>query len=316
MALVPIKELFDHAIQNGYTVGAYNVFNLDTLTAVLQAAEKENSPVIVQLSMGSRKYQPYFAAFVECVKLFCNSVSVPVALNHDHCQTVSQVLEAIEFGFPSVMYDGSHETYEDNVMNTKKIVEYAHEHGVWVEAELGKMAGFEDDVFAQSTQFTDPQQAVEFIAQTGCDSLAVSVGTSHGGVAGDSNLVLHFDVLSAIRSAIPANYPLVLHGAASVPENLVNAINAQGANVPQMRNCSEEDIRAAAAFGVVKANMDVDNHLCYSEAIRRKLHQITEKYDPRQYLKPAREAFEAQVRHKMKNVSCSSGKNWLKEQLL
>ena len=313
MALVTMKRLFDHAMKEKYTVGAYNVFNLDTLVAVLQAAEKEDSPVIVQLSMGSREYQPYFETFVRCVKLYAEAVHVPVGLNHDHCKTVEIAKEAIDYGIPSVMFDGSHLPFEENVASTREIVRYAHECGAWVEAELGKMAGFEDEVFAESTQFTDPHQAAEFIRLTGCDSLAVSVGTSHGGVAGDSSLKLHFDVLEAIRSAIPESYPLVLHGAASVPEELVRAINAQGAHVPQMRNCTEADISASAAYGVVKTNMDVDNHLCYSAAIRQKLGEITEKYDPRMYLKPAREAFETEVRHKMKNVSQSSGKNWLKE---
>ena len=184
MALVTMKRLFDHAMKEKYTVGAYNVFNLDTLVAVLQAAEKEDSPVIVKLSMGSRKYQPYFETFVRCVKLYAEAVHVPVGLNHDHCKTVENAKEAIDYGIPSVMFDGSHLPFEENVASTREIVRYAHECGAWVEAELGKMAGFEDEVFAESTQFTDPHQAAEFIRLTGCDSLAVSVGTSHGGVAG------------------------------------------------------------------------------------------------------------------------------------
>ena len=190
MALVTMKRLFDHAMKEKYTVGAYNVFNLDTLVAVLQAAEKEDSPVIVQLSMGSREYQPYFETFVRCVKLYAEAVHVPVGLNHDHCKTVENAKEAIDYGIPSVMFDGSHLSFEENVASTREIVRYAHECGAWVEAELGKMAGFEDEVFAESTQFTDPHQAAEFIRLTGCDSLAVSVGTSHGGVAGDSSLKL------------------------------------------------------------------------------------------------------------------------------
>ncbi len=312
MALVPMKALFEDAMKRKYTVGAYNIFNLDTMVAVLQAAEKEESPVILQLSMGSRKYQPYFSTFVQCVRMYAEAVTVPVGINHDHCKTVENAKEAVDYGIPSVMFDGSHLPFDENVRLTREVVRYAHSHDAWVEAELGRMAGFEDEVFGESTQFTDPQMAARFIAETGCDSLAVSVGTSHGGVLEDHPLPLHFEVLDAIRRAVPEGYPLVLHGAASVPEDLVAAINAQGAQVRQMRNCTEEDISRAAAYGVVKANMDVDNHLCYSAMIRRKQREILEKYDPRMYLKPAREAFEEEVRHKMKEVSRSSGKNWLK----
>ncbi len=313
MCLVTMKQLFQHALIEKYTVGAFNVFNIDTLTAVLQAAEQENSPVIIQVSMGSRNYQRYFQAFVEAVKLYAQAVNVPVGLNHDHCQTVQNAIEAIDYGIPSVMFDGSHETLEDNIMHTRAVVEYAHAHHCWVEAELGKLPGFEDDVFSDSAAFTDPQMAAEFIARSGCDSLAVSVGTSHGGVNAQGDMPFHFEVLAAIRKAIPQDFPLVLHGAASLPVHLVEEINLQGAHVPQMRNCSEHDISGAAAYGVVKANMDVDNHLAYSAMIRQKLNEITDKYDPRLYLKPAREAFAMEVRHKMANVVHSSGKNWLKE---
>ena len=313
MALTDMGELFRHAMEEGYIVGAYNVFNLDTLIAVLRAAEREDSPVIVQLSMGSRKYQPYFSTFVQCVRLYAEAVSVPVGLNHDHCKAPENAIEAVDMGLPSVMFDGSHLSIEENIRHTREIAEYAHAHGVWVEAELGRMAGFEDDVFADSTQFTDPEAAAEFIRRTGCDSLAVSVGTSHGGVLADGPLPLHFEVLSAIRAAIPTGYPLVLHGAASVPENLVREINRQGAEVPQMRNCTEEDIAQSATYGVVKANMDVDNHLRYSAVIRQMQRENLDKYDPRLYLKPARDAFEDEVRHKIQCVSRSSGKNWLKE---
>ena len=314
MALVDMNALFRYAMKGQYTVGAYNVFNLDTLIAVLQAAEAENSPVIVQVSMGCRKYQTDFSTFVQCVKLYADKAQVPVGFNHDHCISVDHAKEAIDYGIPSVMFDGSHLSFDENVQATCKIVKYAHSKGASVEAELGKMAGFEDDVFADSTEFTRPEAAARFIKLTGCDSLAVSVGTSHGGVLGDAPLTMHFEILSEIRRAIPDGFPLVLHGAASLPEALVEAVNLQGGEVPQMRNCSEEDISAAAKYGVVKANMDVDNHLCYTETIRRTLNEIRDRYDPRLYLKPAREAFMEEVRHKMRCVSMSSGRNWLGEE--
>jgi len=310
MALVQIDKMMRRAVDEGYITGAFNVFNLDTLVAVLEAAQSENSPVIVQVSMGSRKYQPYFSAFLESVKLFAREVKIPVALNHDHCQTVEHALEAIDLGVGSVMFDGSHLSFEENAAKTKKVADYAHARGAFVEAELGRLPGFEDEVFAQSAQFTKPELAATFIRLTGCDALAVSVGTSHGGVNASGDMPLHFEVLADIRKAIGPEFPLVLHGAASLPEELVQEVNRWGANVPQMRNCSEQDIAKAAAYGVYKANMDVDNHLAYTAAVRQNLIRVTEKYDPRSYLKAGREAFALEVRHKLRNVCHSSGKAW------
>lgn len=221
--------------------------------------------------------------------------------------------EAIDYGIPSVMFDGSHLPFEENVASTREIVRYAHECGAWVEAELGKMAGFEDEVFAESTQFTDPHQAAEFIRLTGCDSLAVSVGTSHGGVAGDSSLKLHFDVLEAIRARFPKAIRWCSTARASVPEELVRRLTHRAR---MCRRCAtaQKRIFPRRRLTVWLRPTWMWTIIC---AIRprcaRSSAKITEKYDPRMYLKPAREAFETEVRHKMKNVSQSSGKNWLKE---
>ena len=310
MALVQINEMMRHSLADHYITGAFNVFNIDTLVAVLQAAQAENSPVIVQLSMGFRKYQPYFSAFVKAVKIFASTVDVPVALNHDHCQNIENAKEAIDLEIGSVMFDGSHLSFEDNVASTRQVVEYAHSHHAFVEAELGKLPGFENEVFVQNAQFTDPVMAEKFIRLTGCDALAVSVGTSHGGVSAETDMPLHFDVLAAIRKAISPTFPLVLHGAASLSEELVQEVNRWGAHVSQMRNCCENDIAKAAAYGVYKANMDVDNQLAFTAAVRQQLLEVTEKYDPRGYLKVGREAFTQEVRHKIRNVCHSNGKAW------
>lgn len=314
MALVQINEMMRRAIHGHYITGAFNVFNLDTLVAVLEAAQAENSPVIVQFSMGSRKYQPYFPAFVEAVKGFARAVEVPVSLNHDHCQRIESAREAIDLGIGSVMFDGSHLSFEDNMASTRQIADYAHAKGAFVEAELGMLPGFEDEVFAENARFTDPELAARFIRETGCDALAVSVGTSHGGVHASSDMPLHFEVLARIREAIGPAFPLVLHGAASLPERLIQEVNRWGAQVPQMRNCAEADIARSAVYGVYKANMDVDNQLAYTAAVRKNLQEITEKYDPRGYLRMGREAFSQEVRHKLREVCHSSGKAWSGEE--
>ena len=244
--------------------------------------------------------------YVEMLRRLADKYEVPFFIQHDHCPTVEACKEAIEAGCQSVMFDGSHLPYEDNVEQTKEIVEYAHKRNIWVEAELGCLPGFEDFVFAEKAVYTNPQKAKEFIALTGCDALAVAVGTSHGGVRGDDYLPLDLELMKKIAAEKPG-YPFVLHGAASLPPELITACNEQGGKVEYLRNCSEESIAAAVKAGAKKVNMDVDNFLVYTTEVRKFLNEKPSIYDPRKYLKPAEEAFQREVMHKMLKVLGSSG---------
>ncbi len=310
MPIVKMKEIYADAYKNRYITGAFNVFNLDTMHAVLQAAEKENSPVILQVSMGARKYVPSLELFVKMMKMMGEAVRVPVGINHDHCTGIQAAKEAVDAGFGSVMFDGSHLDFEQNITATREVVEYAKAKGVSVEAELGCLPGFEDEVFAENAVFTDPLMAREFVDRTGCDFLAIAVGTSHGGVLSKEPLPLHFNILKKIHDTIP-EVPLVLHGAASLPDELIAYVNRYGGAIPNIKNCSEEDISKCGAYGICKANMDVDNFLAFTGTVRKILMENPDKYDPRIYLKQARTAFEDEVRHKIKQVNLSAGHNWL-----
>lgn len=310
MALVGMAPLLKDALQQNYTVGAFNFFNFDMLHAILQAAEEEQSPVIIQLCMSTHGYMKNFSRFVSLVKQYCEDYSIPIALNHDHCPTLEDAKFAIDCGFPSVMFDGSHMSFEENVKATKEIVAYAHNHGACVEAELGCVPGFEDMVFAESAVLTDPDLAKTFVEQTGCDALAISVGTAHGGVKTTQHLPIYFDRLEEIARRIP-NQPLVLHGAASLPAELFACINRWGGSVEQMRICSEEDISKCTQYHVCKANMDVDNFMVYTAAIRQYLTEEPQEYNPGALLKYAEAAFQKEVQHKMRNVTLSSEHNWL-----
>jgi len=305
--LITPKELFAHCLSEGYMAGAFNVFNLDSLFAVLEAAKRENSPVIVQLSGGSKKYSADPCFLTETIISAAGRCEIPVMFQHDHCMSLAECRRMISWGIPSVMYDGSHLSLEENKANTAELVEYAHSKGVWVEAEIGRLPGFEDEVFSDENLFTDPETAAAFVAATGCDSLAVAVGTSHGGILSDTSLPFQRERLKAIQKVLPA-YPLVLHGGASLDKVLIDGVNAQGAAVPYMRNVSEPDIASCKGLGVVKVNMDVDNFMVFTTAVRKSITQQPDKYDPRIYLGQGWEAFGAQVRHKMRNVLGSSGR--------
>ena len=305
--LVQPRDLFPGCLKENYMIGAFNVFNLDTATAVLEAAAGEHSPAILQVSMGARRYAASLPLFIEVLRLCIEHYDVPVILHHDHCPSVEACKEAIDMGFPSVMFDGSHLPFEENVKATREVTAYAHKRNRWVEAELGSIPGFEDEVFSDKAVFTDPEMAKSFVEKTGCDSLAVAAGTSHGGVLSEHSLKLDFAQLEKIRRALPG-YPLVLHGGASLPEELIDAVNAQGAKVPYMRNVSESDIALCRNYGVVKVNMDVDNFMVYTTKVRETLNRHPDKYDPRVYLKEAKTAFEEQVRHKMRDVLHSARK--------
>ena len=218
----------------------------------MDAAEEMRSPAIIQVSMGARKFVKNLDVYVEMLRRLADKYEVPFFIQHDHCPTVEACKEAIEAGCQSVMFDGSHLPYEDNVEQTKEIVEYAHKRNIWVEAELGCLPGFEDFVFAEKAVYTNPQKAKEFIALTGCDALAVAVGTSHGGVRGDDYLPLDLELMKKIAAEKPG-YPFVLHGAASLPPELITACNEQGGKVEYLRNCSEESIAAAVKAGAKKS---------------------------------------------------------------
>lgn len=310
MPITSMQQLYRDAMKESYILGAFNVFNCDTLKAVLDAAQSVRSPVIVQISMGARKYIGNYRNFIRYIHMMAEDYSIPVSINHDHCSSVEAAMEAVEAGVNGVMFDGSGLPFDENVEKTSQVVAYAKEKGVWVEGELGCLPGFEDEIFAGHAEFTDSQMAKHFVSETGCDALAVSVGTSHGGVKAEQDLSLDFEVLQEIHQTIP-DIPLVLHGAASLPISLIDGVNRQGGNVPYMKNCGEESIRRSAAYGVRKANMDVDNFLCFTEAVRRQLNEAPEKYDPRLYLKAGRVAFQKEVEWKMCHVTCSAGKNWM-----
>lgn len=294
------------ALQHKYMIGAFNVFNLDTATAVLEAANREQSPVILQISMGARKYIPDLELFVKLLKQMIEYYQVSAFIQHDHCSDPESCREAIEAGVAAVMFDGSHLAYKENVAKTKQVVTLAARSGCYVEAELGCLPGFEDLVFAEKAEFTDPIQAKRFVEETGCFSLAVSVGTSHGGVMAENSLEINYQILAEIHRMLP-DIPLVLHGGASLPADLVQAVNDQGGAVEYLKNASEESIRGCAGYGVYKVNMDVDNFLAYTAAVRESLNKQPEKYDPRKYLAEGRHAFADQVQHKMKQVLLSSG---------
>ena len=307
MAIKSPKELYRHATENHYGLGAFNTFSWETMMAVMEAAQAAKSPALLQVSMGARKYAGHFKEYVDTLYTLAEQYEVPFFVQHDHCGTFEACREAIEAGCQAVMFDGSHLPYEQNVKETRQVVEYAHEKGVWVEAELGCLPGFEDLVFSEKAVYTDPDLAARFIDRTGCDALAVAVGTSHGGVRSEDYLPLDFELLEEIVKQKP-DYPFVLHGAASLPPKLIDACNRQGGQVEYLRNCSEESIARAVALGVKKVNMDVDNFLVFTTAIREFFNTSPDVYDPRKYLKPARDAFRMEVEHKMKEVLNSAGR--------
>lgn len=310
MALGAPKEMFEHARTHGYALGAFNVFSLESLLAVLDAAERAASPVIVQVSMGARGYVEHLQAFVDTIKRFAREYAVPAFIQHDHCATAQACEEAMDAGVQALMVDGSHLDFSENIRLVKQAADLAHARGVWVEAELGSLPGFEDLVFSKSAAFTDPALVEEFTRRSGCDCLAISVGTSHGGVRADGDLPLDVRRVEEIAQRIP-HIPLALHGGASLPPELVAACNSQGAAVEPLRNCSEKSVAGAVKAGIRKVNMDVDNFLAFTAAARKHLNERPDLYDPRKYLGPAKDAFALETEHKMRHVLLSAGKAFL-----
>lgn len=312
MALVAPKQMFERAYRERYAVGAFNVNNMEIVQGIMGAAAQEKSPVILQVSSGARAYagQIYIMKLVEAALIEANNVGldIPVCVHLDHGPTFEMCRDCIDGGFTSVMIDGSHLPYEENIALTKKVVDYAHEKGVWVEAELGKLAGIEEHVQSADHVYTDPKEAEEFVSRTGCDSLAVAIGTSHGAYKFKGDAKLDFPRLEEITKRLPTNYPLVLHGSSSVPAEFVDMCNAYGGQVGGAKGIPEEMLRKAAGMSVCKINVDTDIRLALTASIRKFFSEKPSEFDPRSYLKPAREAVKNMVAHKIREVMGSSGK--------
>ena len=320
MPLVGTKEMFKKAYEGGFAIGAFNINNMEIVQGITEAAAELNSPVILQASAGARKYAkgPYLRHLVEAA-LEVNDI--PIALHLDHGPDFETCKACIDDGFTSVMFDGSKYEFQENIKRTQEVVAYAHEHGVVVEAELGKLAGIEDDVkvAAHEAAYTQPEAVEEYVRETGVDSLAIAIGTSHGAFKfkpeqctrnADGVLVppeLRFDILAEIEKKIP-EFPIVLHGASSVPQEFVRIINENGGNMPGAIGVPEDQLRKAASMAVCKINIDSDLRLAMTASIRQYLNQHPDHFDPRQYLKPARAAIKDMVAHKIVDVLGCNGK--------
>lgn len=308
MPLVTTKEMFEKSIRENYAIGAFNVNNMEILQGIVDAAAKQNSPIILQASAGAIKYaRPiYLTKMVEAATMETN---IPIALHLDHGPDFETCKMCIDAGFTSVMIDGSKYDFEKNVEITKKVVEYAHSKGAVVEAEIGKLAGIEDDVNVSESDamYTNPDEAEEFVKRTGCDSLAIAIGTSHGACKFKGEPKLRFDILKEIKRRIP-NTPIVLHGASTVVPELVNECNEYGANIEGAQGVPDEMLHEASISGVSKVNVDTDLRLAFTAGIRKVFVEQPEAFDPRKYLQPAREKITNLVEHKIKNVFCSSNK--------
>lgn len=307
MAFVTSTEMFAKALNNDYAVGAFNVNNMEIIQGIVEAAQQENAPLILQVSAGARKYAKpaYLTKLVEAAII---DTGVDICLHLDHGENFDICKKCVDDGFTSVMIDGSKHPYEENIKMTKDVVEYAHAHGVVVEAELGKLAGIEDavNVSDRDATFTVPEEAAEFVAKTGVDSLAVAIGTSHGAYKFKGEPRLDFERLKAIRKLIP-DTPLVLHGASTVLPEFVAKCNEYGGDIPGAQGVPEEMIREAAKYGVCKVNIDTDLRLAMTAEVRKFLAENPAEFDPRKYLGPARDAIRDMVSHKIRNVLGASG---------
>ena len=298
--------MFERAYKEGYAIGAFNVNNMEIIQGIMEAGAEEKAPLILQVSAGARKYagQPYIVKLIEAGLL---EADLPVVLHLDQGADFDICKSCVDGGFTSVKIGGSHHSFEENIAVTKRVVEYAHDHGVWVEAELGRLAGVEEDVSSEHSIYTDPDQAVEFVERSGCDSLAIAIGTSHGAYKFKGEAKLDFERLEKIGGLMPG-YPLVLHGASSVPQEFVEMCNAYGGKVAGAAGVPEELLRKAAGMAICKINIDTDIRLAMTASIRKQLVEHPEEFDPRGYLKPARQAVKDMVQHKIKHVLGCSGK--------
>lgn len=308
MALVTTKEMFEKALNSDYAIGAFNVNNMEIIQGIVEAAQLENAPLILQVSAGARKYAKP-AYLIKLVEAAIEDTGVDVALHLDHGEDFDICKKCVDDGFTSVMIDGSKHPFEENIALTKQVVEYAHDHGVVVEAELGKLAGVEDNinVDARSATFTDPDEAAEFVARTGVDSLAIAIGTSHGAYKFKGEPYLDFERLKKIHALIP-DTPLVLHGASSVLKEFVDRCNQYGGEIPGAQGVPEDMINEAVKYGICKVNVDTDLRLAMTAEIRRVLVENPGEFDPRKYLGPGREAITRMVQHKIRDMLNASGR--------
>ena len=321
MALVTSTEMFKKAYAGGYAIGAFNVNNMEIVQAITEACREEKSPVILQVSKGARAYanHTYLVKLVEAAVIECPEI--PIVLHLDHGPDFETCKACIDGGITSVMIDASSKPFEENIEITRKVVEYAHDHGVVVEAELGTLAGIEDDVkvAAHAASYTRPEEVEEFVSKTGCDSLAIAIGTSHGAykftpeqcTRNEKGILvpppLRFDVLEEVSKRLPG-FPIVLHGSSSVPQDYVKMVNSHGGKMPDAVGIPEEQLRHAAELSVCKINIDSDLRLAMTGTIRKFFEEHPDKFDPREYLKPARANIKELVRHKLVDVLGCAGK--------
>ncbi|MGI5933447.1 MAG: class II fructose-1,6-bisphosphate aldolase [Lawsonibacter sp.] len=321
MPLVTTTEMFKKAYDGGYAIGAFNVNNMEIVQGITEAAQEEKAPLILQVSKGARAYanHTYLVKLVEAAVIECPDI--PIALHLDHGPDFETCKACIDGGFTSVMIDASSKPFEENIAITKKVVEYAHDHGVVVEAELGTLAGVEDDVkvSAEDSSYTRPEEVEEFVTKTGCDSLAIAIGTSHGAykftpaqcTRNEKGILvpppLRFDVLEEVSKRLPG-FPIVLHGSSSVPQEYVKMINDHGGKMPDAIGIPEKELRHAAELSVCKINIDSDLRLTMTGTIRQFFEEHPDKFDPREYLKPARANIKELVRHKLIHVLGCAGK--------
>ncbi len=320
MPLVTSKEMFKKAYDGGYAIGAFNVNNMEIVQGITEAAAEVNAPLILQVSKGARAYanHTYLMKLVEAAVI---ETGLPIVLHLDHGDSFETCKSCIDGGFTSVMIDASSKPFAENIEITKKVVEYAHDHGVVVEAELGSLAGVEDEVCvsAEDSSYTRPEEVEEFVAKTGCDSLAIAIGTSHGAykfkpeqcTVNEKGILvpppLRFDILEDVSRRLPG-FPIVLHGSSSVPQEFVKMINENGGDMPGAVGVPEEQLRKAAALSVCKINIDSDLRLAMTGTVRQFFAENPAKFDPREYLKPARAAIKEMVKHKLINVLGCDGK--------
>ena len=308
MPLVTSTEMFKKAYEGNYAVGAFNVNNMEIIQGIVDAAKIEQSPLILQVSAGARKYAKH-VYLMKLVEAAVEDTGLPICLHLDHGEDFEICKACVDGGFTSVMIDGSKHSFEDNIELTRRVVDYAHNKGVVVEAELGKLAGVEDadKVAAADATYTDPDQAVEFVERTGVDSLAIAIGTSHGAYKFKGKPELDFARLEKISNLLP-NFPLVLHGASTVLPEFVSLCNEYGGKIDGAQGVPEDMLLQAGKFGVCKINIDTDLRLAMTASIRKYLANNPGDFDPRQYLKPARQAIQDMVTHKMRNVLNSSNR--------
>lgn len=310
MPLVTTAEMFKKAYAGGYAIGAFNVNNMEIIQGITEGAKEVNAPLILQVSAGARKYanHTYLMKLVEAAII---ETGLPICLHLDHGDSFELCKSCIDGGFTSVMIDGSHHSFEDNIKLTKQVVEYAHARGVVVEGELGRLAGIEDavNVNSEDASYTRPEEVEEFVSKTGVDSLAIAIGTSHGAFKfkPGQKPQLRFDILEKIEKLLP-NFPIVLHGASSVIPKYVEMINSNGGNMPDAIGIPEDMLRQAASMAVCKINIDSDLRLAMTASVREHLAKHPDHFDPRQYLKPARDNIKDLVMHKIVNVLGSNGK--------